>query len=57
MADETVIDDDLRARARADSDRASARAGVEVRELVTVEEFTDACAVWDAAWPQPRRPS
>lgn len=51
MAD---IDDDLIARALADSERASARAGLEVRELTTVAEFDQARLVWDTAWPQPQ---
>ena len=54
MADETVIDDDLRERAHAESARASARAGVEVRELTTTHEFDEARRVWDTAWPQPQ---
>jgi predicted GNAT superfamily acetyltransferase len=48
------IDDDLIRRAYADSERASARAGLEVRELTTVPEFDQARLVWDTAWPQPQ---
>jgi len=48
------IADDLITRAYADSERASARAGLEVRELTTVAEFDQARLVWDTAWPQPQ---
>lgn len=42
---------ELLARARAQSDTASARAGVVVRELHTAEEFDQARHVWDTVWP------
>lgn len=50
MADATVTDDVL-ARARDCSDRASARAGVVVRALDTDDELDAARHVWDTTWP------
>ena len=49
-----MLHDDLVTRAFSDSERASARAGLEVRELTTVAEFDEARLVWDTAWPQPQ---
>jgi predicted GNAT superfamily acetyltransferase len=51
VAADLVADDDVRARARAHSEQASARAGVVVRELVTRAEFDDARMIWDTVWP------
>ena len=46
-----VAEPGLLASAWADSDRASARAGVVVRELTTEHEFDEARLVWDTVWP------
>jgi predicted GNAT superfamily acetyltransferase len=47
---EVSVDDGLRLRARDESERAAARAGVEVRLLTEISELDAARRLWDVVW-------
>ena len=53
VSSSSSINPDVRQQAWRDADAAASRSGVVVRVLSTIDQFDEACGVFDAVWPTP----